>query len=113
MDDDDQFHQAFGEHTGISSYIKSDIEKIKNNDVDTKKLGITQCQYINDLAWRLLGQYIANNTHLKSIDLSRCGLTDEKMALLFSELSSSASIKEVDVHNNRFGMTDSGVWHRF
>ena len=98
MDEDEQFNQAFGEHTDISSYI----EKIKNNDVDTEKLGITES--ITDLAWRLLGRYIANNTHIKSIDLTGCGLTDEKMALLFSELSSSTSVKEFDVHNNRFGI---------
>ena len=37
----------------------------------------------SDLAWELLGGYIANNDHLEDIDLSVCRLTDSNMCHLF------------------------------
>ena len=56
-----------------------------------------------DLSWRLLGQYIANNIHLKEIHLDNCNLTNEKMALLFIGLVKS-SLSKLDLRGNPFGI---------
>jgi len=69
-----------------------------------KELIETPSLELSDLAWKLLGRYIANNTHLKTVSLRSCGISDEKMALLFSGLTSSSSISEFDVTINEFGI---------
>jgi len=107
MDEEERlFNQAFGEHTGISQYCREDIRFIKNNVEGARmlRLGISDARCFTDLAWRLLGQYIiSNDTELSELDLDGCRLTDEKMALLFSELVRSP-LSELDIRNNSFGI---------
>jgi len=105
-EEDEQFNQAFGEHTGISKSCSGDINDIKNNDPDETELILnsSDVERFTDLSWRLLGRYIANNIHLEALVLSCCRLTDENMALLFRELPSSSSISALDMRMNDFGI---------
>lgn len=52
----------------------------------------------------MLGRYIANNTYLTYFELDRCNLTDEKMAVLFGELTNSKSLQRLIIHVNGFGI---------
>jgi len=106
-DDEFQHRLAFGEHTGISDQFFDDIHQVKNNQsLTTNQLVLDwlDAGRFTDLAWRLLGRYIANNTHLHDIKLYHCNITDEIMALLFSELSGSTSLQKLDMCMNRVGI---------
>ena len=102
--EDEQFNQAFGEHTGILKF--NTIKSIKNNDPNTTvfTLGSDDVDEFTDLAWKLLGRYITNNEHLSRLDLDESRLTDEKMASLFDELVSSRSLDRLDIDGNSFGI---------
>jgi len=104
--EDEQFYQAFGEHTGIDEEVRGYVNKIRNNNHDVNKL-VLRSDHTNeftDLARRLLGRYIANNTHLEKLDLDESGLTDEQIIPLFSELTSSKSLDRLDLDDNAFGI---------
>jgi len=104
-EDDEQFNQAFGEHTGISTKGINYINRIRQLfRVKEFSLYRSDADRFTDLAWRLLGRYIANSNHLEKITLSRCGITDEKMASLFSELTHCTSLKQLDLSGNSFGI---------
>ena len=109
----EQFDQAFGEHTSIPEDCREWILSIKNNDPSTCELAMiqTDVECFTDLSWRLFGRYIANNTQLEDLDFSNCGITDEKMALLFSELTGSVSLDRLDLDHNEFGI--EGVRNMF
>ena len=81
MDEDEQFNQAFGEHVNISQACRVTLNHIKNNDAVNTNFTMDRIDTsrFTDQAWRLLGRYIANNTHLEKVDLHRCGITDQKM----------------------------------
>lgn len=51
---------------------------------------------LSELAWELLGRYVANNAHLSVMKLVNCNLTDEKMLLLFQGLIRSDSIDTIN-----------------
>jgi len=109
MNEVEQHQAAFGEHTGLSTGCRFIINGIKRNYIGVDRLILkelieTPSLELSDLAWKLLGRYIANNTCLKTFSLRSCGISDEKMALLFSELTSSSSISEFDVTINEFGI---------
>jgi len=106
MNDDEQHYQAFGGHTGIDEEVREDITRIKNNDPDTIDLTIRRydAREVTDMAWRLLGRYIANNIHLLEISLDECNLTDEQIISLFSGLTSSTSLRYLDIDDNDFGI---------
>ena len=106
MEEDEQFNQAFGKHTGITEYCREEIKRIKNNDPDVDEIVIrsSDADDFTNLAWRLLGRYVANNTHLTKLVLEYCHLTDEKMALLFKELTGSRSLERLDLDSNTFGV---------
>ena len=113
MDDDEQFEQAFGDNSGLQLYCKVVIEYIKNNngsviefdaERSTTLFSPPSTDQFTDLAWRLLGRYISNNTHLKRITLNSQNLTDKKMGLLFSELERSVSLNKLDMSSNVFGI---------
>ena len=72
--------QAFGYRFDISDEFRQDIIDIRDDNPDVKGVTIrpSDADEFNDLAWRLLGRYIANNTHLVKINLDGCSLTDEK-----------------------------------
>ena len=95
----EQFNQAFRE---LSWICRDGINDIKNNKSDTVglKISSSNSQRFTDQAWELLGGYIANNTHLRELDLNRCNFTDRKMALLFGGLIKSGSIRDLDIQNN-------------
>jgi hypothetical protein len=105
MSEDEQFQTAFGE-CDISEDILDTVRGIKNNhpDFNDIKIRSSDAEKFTDLSWRLLGRYIANNSHLKRIDLVHCNLTDGKMALLFNELTFSSSLKDLYLCHNNFGI---------
>ena len=80
MYEDEQFNQAFGEHTRISPTRRNYINRIRQLfRVKEFSLYRSDADRFTDLAWRLLGRYIANSNHLEKITLSRCGITNEKI----------------------------------
>jgi len=114
MDEEEQFTQAFGEHTGISEDCRDTINLIRNDDIDLNilhdnkfELDRGDADNFTDQAWALLGRYIANNTHLYMLDLDTVSLTDDEMGKLFRELTSSRSLDRLDLDRNEFGI--SGV----
>ena len=106
MDEDQQHNQAFGYYTDISEEVQAFIKDIKDNNSDVNELVIRSddADDFTDQAWRLLGRYIANNTHLNILDLDESRLTDEKIILLFNELTSSKSLERLDLDCNSFGI---------
>ena len=105
-DDDNNFRHAFGEHTGISSRCREEIDRTKSNDPDLTALSLylSDVGQFSDLALELLGGYIAKNEHLKDIDLEACGLTDAKMSLLFRNWTMGRSLSRLDLEGNEFGV---------
>ena len=106
MSEDELFHQAFGEHTGVSDKCREKIERIRNNTN-----GLTYCNLdsrdvvqFTDQAWELLGRYIVNNNNLSKLVLRNCSLTDEKMVLLFRSLARSESLTDLNLNENSFGI---------
>ena len=63
---DEEFEQAFGEHSGIAQSCRDTIHLIKSNEIDGYKLLLEpgDADQFTDLSWRLLGKYIANNSYL-------------------------------------------------
>ena len=106
MNDDEQYQAAFGEHTGLSDHCRFMIDKIKRNFINFDILRLIELGIggFPNLAWKLLGRYIANNTHLTILDLRHCRISNEKVALLFGELVGSGSLESVDLDNNEFGI---------
>ena len=106
MSEDEQFSQAFGVDTGITVDSRCNIYNVKNNIDSVNELALrsSDAGKFTDLSWRLLGRYITNNSHLEKVDLYRCGITDEKIALLFSELTSSTSITQLILTCDSFGI---------
>jgi len=100
-----QHQAAFGEHAGISDHCRFMINDIKNNSIHHDKLELLE-NYgeFSGLAWKLLGRYIANNTYLKNISFRCCGISDERMSLLFSELVGSESLNNVHLDGNEIGV---------
>ena len=101
-----EHHLAFGEHTGLDLDIRGEIDQIRDNanDFTQFEIGRYDADQFTNLAWRLLGRYIAPNTHLQRVVLDECGITDEIMALLFEELVSSLSVERLDLDSNHFGI---------
>jgi len=101
-----QHSNAFGVHTGISRQCRDSIIGIKDNSehLQSFELYPHNAAQFSDLAWQLLGRYIANNTHLDDINLNHCGITDEIMALLFEGLTRSASLTSLRLSQNEFGI---------
>jgi len=106
MSEDDQFNQAFGKHTRISLSSRKYINDMRQlaRRVKDFTLKRSDADRFTDQAWRLLGRYIANNTHLEKITLNDCGISNEKMASLFYELTYSTSLRQLDLSVNSFGM---------
>ena len=111
MSEDEQFNQAFGEHTGISKDIRKRINNVRQlARVEDFKLYFSQADHFTDLSWRLSGRYIANNNHLKNLVLGNCSVTDERMALLFSGLVESISVTKLWLLVMSSVLMDCGVW---
>jgi Ran GTPase-activating protein (RanGAP) involved in mRNA processing and transport len=110
--EDVEFCKAFfgiGEHSSSMKYVtkgcREHINRIRNNsdNVEVFQLMQNNARQFTDTAWNLLGRYITSNNHLKQITLSRCGITDDKMTLLFNELACSTSLKDLYLSGNFFG----------
>ena len=99
---------GYGGRESNASHVKYTIriKRIRSNDPETDKLFVEwrDATKFSDLAWRLIGRYIANNTHLKYLDI-RNALCDSKASMLFSELVGSSSLKSLNFFANNFGTT--------
>ena len=101
-----QHHQAFGGHTGLSEHCRFMINQIKSNSNSVDRLMLNELietGEFSDLAWKLLGRYIAKNTNLKILGLHSCGISNKKMALLCGELWRS-ELHTLDLKCNSFGI---------
>ena len=68
--DDENFREAFGRHTGIFPDCVDEINGIKDNDPNLTAFSLRShdAENFSDLAWELLGGYIAaDNDHLVSL----------------------------------------------
>ena len=112
VDEDEQFNQAFGEHTGIEWYIRDTMNDIKNNDNSSKKfrfgLDSKDVLHFTNLSWALLGKYIANNINMAELNLAGCNLTNERMTSLFGGLVGSSSLITLIIRSNPFGVDGLG-----
>ena len=99
-----QHEQAFGEFVYMSDDLRAKINAIKNNNqnVKTFQMVADDVACLSELAWHLLGRYIANNTHLEVIKLTKCSLNDTHMIMLFRRLDRSESIKEIDLSSTLY-----------
>ena len=111
--EDEQFRRAF---STLRDHTRGNIALIRDNDSSTTSLDLRHELLRPDrviilerilttvLAWQLLGRYIANNTHLKNVHISNLypiSLNDERMTVLFGELTSSISIERINLSKNR------------
>jgi len=98
----EQFNQAFRE---LSFRCRDGINDIKNNKSDTigLKISSSNAERFTDLAWQLLGGYIANNSHLEFVNLEGC-MINNHMSSLFGGLIKSCSLEQLDMENNAFGI---------
>lgn len=79
------FIRIFGEHIGTSDWYRRRLNQLKNDKdgvisfrcIDSYGNVIGE-RFVNK-AWELLGRYITNNTHLQTLSIMFCNLTDEKM----------------------------------
>mmetsp|Transcript_19227 Transcript_19227/g.30151 ORF Transcript_19227/g.30151 Transcript_19227/m.30151 type:complete len:205 (+) Transcript_19227:158-772(+) len=106
---DEEYHEAFGEHTNISENCRYKINLIRDNDPNVKwfknfYMDRNDVEHFSDLAWELLGRYIAENDHLEELVLDHLQLTDEKMTLLFKHLNRSTSLKKLNLTGNNIGL---------
>ena len=102
---DHRHREAFGENTNISQCCRERIYDIKDNDPDLTEFSLERydAERFTDLAWELLGGYIANNEYLVIIRLR--GLADSKLPLFFPGLSGgSHHIKNLDLSSNELGI---------
>ena len=109
VEEDEQHGQAFG-YTGISCDCRLTIDGIRGNREDVTSFRVSTfddddivliIQRFGNLAWKLLGRYIANNSHLKDIWFDNC---NEKMGVFFRELVRSVSLERLDLDHNSFGI---------
>jgi len=120
--DEQQYQQAFRANAFISQDCKTFVSLIRDNDDSINEFTVTaeddddedgdeyeyefcnDAENFTDLEWRLLGRYIASNTHIERLNLRNCFLNNEKMASLFGELVNSSSIETLDLDYNTFGV---------
>ena len=98
----------------ISLKLRGKINRIRDNNEKLVKLSLTafdarsistmsprtEPPTLNILAWELIGKYIANNTHLLSVDLDNIGLSDVMTSALFRGLTGSISMRKMVLGNS-------------
>ena len=96
--------QAFGEFVYMPEDLREKINAIKNNSQNVKRFQMIadDVDSLSDLAWQLLGRYIAKNTHLEVIRLTKCSLNDNHMRMLMQGLVRSESINEIDLSSTLY-----------
>ena len=105
IDEDEQFRRVFNGECDITEDCLDIVGNIKNNYPNITTLYISSSEEVlTELGWRLLGRYIANNTHLIRIMLEGPGLTNTNMSALFERLVRSSSIKLLELGNGSFGI---------
>lgn len=77
--------------------VMHDLSSLKVNSSELREFHIcpSYAEEFSDEGWRLLGQYIANNDELESLDFSGVILTDEIISLLSTEIQRNRSAVEV------------------
>ena len=93
--------------SNISYQFKRLVIRIRNNDPDVKLFSACgRGNVLSDPHWELIGRYIANNTHLETIEI--CDkLCDSRASVLFNELAecSRSVLKTITLSGNLFGKT--------
>jgi len=107
IDKDVQFRQVFNGECDISEVCLDTIRDIKNNYPTTTCLHINSNeQILTELGWRLLGGYIASNTHLTEINIES---TNVNASTLFELLVRSSSIRSLRLGRSVFGVTGESI----
>ena len=84
-----KIHRIVMNHPSVTKF------SLPNDDVDE----------FSDLAWKLVGKFIARNTNLDTLDLSDLRkLTDHTMSMLCTTLTGSTSLEELNISHNVFGL---------
>ena len=66
---------------------RDDVDKIRRNDPTFTEFTLThESNYFEGMPWKLLGRYIARNTHLISIDFTELYAGKESLSYFFSEM---------------------------
>jgi len=105
-EEDDQFRRVFGD-CDITEECVDTLNRIKNNHPNTATLYINSNEeIITELGWRLLGGYIAKNTHLTEINIES---TNVNASTLFELLVRSSSIRSLRLGRSVFGVTGESI----
>ena len=109
--DDDQMHEdEFECGEVVTQELRDDIDKIRNNDPTKDYFTLTfENNSLSLTGWKLIGRYIASNTHLKGLDFSGIYPNMNDLSYFFSELQpgslSSTNLKHIHMVtiDNTFG----------
>ncbi|KAL9188113.1 hypothetical protein ACHAXT_006491 [Thalassiosira profunda] len=106
QNDADEFRAAFED--GPGGYRRELIEQVRDNDQSLTHLELSSfVQLLNPLQWRLIGRYVARNTHLRVIGLGE--LTDQYMPHLFSELPKCPHLVDLRVRPQQLYFGREGI----
>lgn len=96
---EDSEHQAVFGLYGISRDSLCELNMIRENSARCNDCALhpEEMENFSVRAWELLGKYIANNTHLKCLNLSKFDYGDTNMSAFFGQLTKSKSVEEVDL----------------
>jgi len=102
--EDEQFRRVFHGECDIRNRCLDIINNIKNNyNYPGNYLTIdSNNDHLTNLAWKLLGGYIANNTHLNEVTIDGRDLDNNNMCTLFETLVRSSSLRILFLINNSF-----------
>ena len=86
------------------------VHAIRRNDPGVREMYVGGAAHLlNSTAWRKLGEYLKQNTHVTKIELGDEEITNETMGDLFKNLTDSRSIVNIDLSDNR--ITAPGIQH--
>ena len=100
--EDEQFRRVFHGECDIRNRCLDIINNIKNNcNYPGNYLTIdSNNDHLTNLAWKLLGGYIANNTYLSEVTIDGLELNNVNMCTLFETLVRSSSLRILFLVNN-------------
>ncbi|KAL9181730.1 hypothetical protein ACHAXT_012073 [Thalassiosira profunda] len=93
-----EFEAVFGSIFGRSLDL---VNQVRSDDPKLEALDVSRLKFRDPLQWKLLGRFLAKNTHLRVIEM--CGLTGQCMSHFFSELPKLSQLETLTLHCNDVG----------